>query len=68
MAAIAAPRHLLFKKACLESVKSGLVDRSRFFPHYAWIQDLVSESRSRDELVKELRRNCVVRLDGASHV
>ena len=45
-----------------------MVDRSRFFPHYAWIQDLVSESRSRDELVKELRRNCVVRLDGASHV
>lgn len=69
MAAIAAPRHLLFKKACREVRENrGLVDRSRFFPHYAWIQDLVSESRSRDELVKELRRNCVVRLDGASHV
>ena len=36
--------------------------------HYAWIQDLVSGNRTRAELADELRRNCVVCLDGASHV
>ena len=36
--------------------------------YYAWIQDLVSGNRMRAELADELRRNCVVCLDGASHV
>lgn len=36
--------------------------------YYAWIQDLVSGSRTRAELANELRHNCVVRPDGASHV
>ena len=36
--------------------------------YYAWIQDLVSGNRTRAELADELRRNCVVCLDGASHV
>lgn len=61
MAAIAAPRHLLFKKACLESVKPGSGRQISVFPHFARICDLVSGSRFRDKLVKELRRNCVVR-------
>lgn len=36
--------------------------------YYAWIQDLVSGSRTRAELADEFRHNCVVRPDGASHV
>lgn len=36
--------------------------------YYAWIQDLVSGSRTRAELANELRHNRVVRPDGASHV
>lgn len=36
--------------------------------YYAWIQDLVSGTRTRAELADELRHNCVVRPDGASHV
>lgn len=36
--------------------------------YYAWIQDLVSGIRSRDELVKELRRNYAVCHDCASPV
>ena len=36
--------------------------------YYAWIQDLVSENRSRDELAEELRRNYVVGHDCASPV
>lgn len=28
--------------------------------YYAWIQDLVSGSRTREELADELRRNCVI--------
>lgn len=35
---------------------------------YAWIQDLVSGNRSRDELAEELRRNYVVCHDCASPV
>lgn len=36
--------------------------------YYAWIQDLVSGSRTRADLADELRHNCVVRPDSASHV
>lgn len=36
--------------------------------YYAWIQDLVSGSRTTSELADELRHNCVVRPDSASHV
>ena len=36
--------------------------------YYAWIQDLVSGTRTRAVLADELRHNCVVRPDGASHV
>lgn len=36
--------------------------------YYAWIQDLVSGNRSRDELAEELRRNYVVCHDCASPV
>ena len=36
--------------------------------YYAWIQDLVAGTRTTDELADELRHNCVVRPDGASHV
>lgn len=36
--------------------------------YYAWIQDLVAGARTTDELANELRHNCVVRPDGASHV
>lgn len=36
--------------------------------YYAWIQDLVSGSRTRAELANELRHNRVVRPDDASHV
>lgn len=36
--------------------------------YYAWIQDLVSGTRTTDELADEFRHNCVVRPDGASHV
>ena len=36
--------------------------------YYAWIQDLVSGSRTRAELANELRHNRVVRPDSASHV
>lgn len=33
--------------------------------YYAWIQDLVSGRRTRNELAEELRRNCIVDSDGA---
>lgn len=36
--------------------------------YYAWIQDLVSGSRTRADLADELRHNYVVRPDSASHV
>lgn len=36
--------------------------------HYAWIQDLVAGARKNSELADELRHNCVVRPDSASHV
>ena len=36
--------------------------------YYAWIQDLVSGTRTRAVLADEFRHNCVVRPDGASHV
>ena len=36
--------------------------------YYAWIQDLVSGSRTTSELAEELRRGCVVGASGASHV
>lgn len=36
--------------------------------YYAWIQDLVTGSRTRADLVDELRHNYVVRPDSASHV
>ena len=36
--------------------------------YYAWIQDLVSESRTTSELADELRHNRVVRPDSATHV
>lgn len=36
--------------------------------YYAWIQGLVAGTRTTDELADELRHNCVVRPDGASHV
>ena len=36
--------------------------------YYAWIQDLVSGSRTRADLADELRHNCVVRPDSTSHV
>ena len=39
-----------------------------FTQHFAWIRDLVFGSRSRDELVKELRRNCDVRAGDPSRV
>lgn len=35
---------------------------------YAWIQDLVAGARKNSELADELRHNCVVRPDSASHV
>ena len=36
--------------------------------YYAWIQNLVTGSRTRADLADELRHNCVVRPDSASHV
>lgn len=36
--------------------------------YYVWIQDLVSGACTNGELADELRHNCVVRPDGASHV
>lgn len=36
--------------------------------YYAWIQNLVTDSRTRADLADELRHNCVVRPDSASHV
>lgn len=36
--------------------------------YYAWIQDLVSGSRSRSDLAEELRRGCVAGTDDPSHV
>lgn len=36
--------------------------------YYAWIQDLVAGARTNNELADELRHNCVVRPDSASHV
>ena len=36
--------------------------------YYAWIQDLVTGSRTRADLADELRHNYVVRPDSASHV
>lgn len=36
--------------------------------YYAWIQNLVTGSRARADLADELRHNCVVRPDSASHV
>lgn len=36
--------------------------------YYVWIQNLVTGIRTRADLVDELRHNCVVRLDSASHV
>lgn len=35
---------------------------------YAWIQDLVSSSRTTSELAEELRRGCVAGTDDPSHV
>lgn len=36
--------------------------------YYAWIQNLVTGSRTRADLADEFRHNCVVRPDSASHV
>ena len=36
--------------------------------YYAWIQDLVSSSRTTSELAEELRRGCVAGTDDPSHV
>lgn len=36
--------------------------------YYAWIQDLVSESRTTSELAEELRRGCVASTVDPSHV
>lgn len=36
--------------------------------YYAWIQDLVSESRTTGELAEELRRGCVASTGDPSHV
>ena len=36
--------------------------------YYTWIQDLVAGARKNSELADELRHNCVVRPDSASHV
>lgn len=36
--------------------------------YYVWIQNLVTGSRTRADLADELRHNCVVRPDSASHV
>ena len=36
--------------------------------YYAWIQDLVSGNRTRTDLADELRLNCIVHPDSASHV
>lgn len=36
--------------------------------YYAWIQDLVSESRTTNELAEELRRGCVASKGDPSHV
>lgn len=36
--------------------------------YYAWIQDLVSSRRTNSELAEELRRGCVARTGGPSHV
>lgn len=36
--------------------------------YYAWIQDLVSSSRTNSELAEELRRGCVAGTDDPSHV
>lgn len=36
--------------------------------YYAWIQDLVSESRTTSELAEELRRGCVASTGDPSHV
>lgn len=36
--------------------------------YYAWIQNLVTGSRTRADLADELRHNCVVRSDSSSHV
>lgn len=36
--------------------------------YYAWIQGLVAGARKNSELADELRHNCVVRPDSASHV
>lgn len=36
--------------------------------YYAWIQDLVAGARTNNDLADELRHNCVVRPDSASHV
>lgn len=36
--------------------------------YYAWIQDLVSSSRTTSELAEELRRGCVARTGDPSHV
>lgn len=36
--------------------------------YYVWIQNLVSGACTNGELADELRHNCVVRPDGASHV
>lgn len=36
--------------------------------YYAWIQDLVAGTRTNSKLADELRHNCVVRPNSASHV
>lgn len=36
--------------------------------YFAWIQDLVSGNRTREELADELRRGCVVGTGDPSHV
>ena len=36
--------------------------------YYAWIQDLVADARTNNELADELRHNCVVRPNSTSHV
>lgn len=36
--------------------------------YYAWIQDLVSSSRTTSELAEELRRGCVAGTDDPSHI
>ena len=72
MTALVERTSLVFALSVLRLVGSPVALADSFEPkdnqYYAWIQDLVSGSRSRAGLAEKLRRNRIVPVGGVSRV